>query len=78
MSKCVLLLKAVKYLYKYVYKGHNRINFSIAPAEAVKEIDEISAYQTARWISPPEAMWRILSFNLAEIHATVYSLQFIS
>jgi hypothetical protein len=68
-------VKAVKYLYKYVYKGHDRINFLIDTNETEKEIDEISAYQSARWISPPEAMWRIFSFHLAEICPTVYSLQ---
>jgi hypothetical protein len=58
-----------------VYKGHDRIHFSVSTNETEKETDEISAYQSARWISPPEAMWRIFSFNLAEIYPTVYSLQ---
>ncbi|XP_022872324.1 uncharacterized protein LOC111391357 [Olea europaea var. sylvestris] len=40
-----------------------------------KEINEILAYQSARWISPPKAMCRIFSFNLCEIHPPVYSLQ---
>ncbi|XP_022888254.1 uncharacterized protein LOC111403853 [Olea europaea var. sylvestris] len=40
-----------------------------------KEIDEITVYQSARWISPAEAMWRIFSFNLPEIYPIVYSLQ---
>ncbi|CAA2967846.1 Hypothetical predicted protein [Olea europaea subsp. europaea] len=68
-------IKTVKNLYKYVYKEHNRINFSVDANEREKEIDEISAYQSVRWISPPEPMWRIFSFNLAEIYLTVYSLQ---
>jgi hypothetical protein len=68
-------IKAVKYLYKYVYKGHDRINFSVLTHETEKNVDEISAYQSARWISPPEAMWRIFSFNLSEMCPTVYSLQ---
>ncbi|XP_022883840.1 uncharacterized protein LOC111400679 [Olea europaea var. sylvestris] len=68
-------IKAVKYLYKYVYRCHDRINFCIDTNETNKEIDEISAYQSVRWIYPPEAMWRILSFNLSDIYPSVYSLQ---
>lgn len=68
-------IKAVKYLYKYVYKRHDRINYFVGKNETDKEIDEIFAYQSARWISPPEAMWRIFSFNLSEIYPTVYALQ---
>ncbi|KAK9750512.1 hypothetical protein RND81_02G202000 [Saponaria officinalis] len=52
-------IQAVKYLYKYVYKGHDRISFNI-PAEAdVKLVDEIQEYQAGRWVSPVEAIWRI-------------------
>jgi len=68
-------IKIVKYLYKYIYKGHDCINFSVLTHDAEKNIDEISAYQSARWISPLEAMWRIFSFNLSEICPTIYSLQ---
>lgn len=66
--------KAVKYLYKYVYKEYDHINFSVLKNETKKDIDEISAYQSARSISPPEGMWRIFSFNILEICPTLYSL----
>lgn len=39
------------------------------------DIDEISAYQSGRWISPPEVMWRIFSFHSSEMYPTVYALQ---
>ncbi|KAG7958907.1 hypothetical protein I3843_10G043700 [Carya illinoinensis] len=43
-------IKAVKYLYKYIYKGHDRVAFNL------------------RWITPPEAMWRIFGFIINEVH----------
>ncbi|KAG7984548.1 hypothetical protein I3843_04G165900 [Carya illinoinensis] len=52
-------IKAVKYLYKYIYKSHDRVAFNLVPA---------------RWIAPPEAMWRIFGFIVNEVHPAVYSL----
>ncbi|XP_028123462.1 uncharacterized protein LOC114320580 [Camellia sinensis] len=49
-------IKAVKYLYKYIYKGHDKIAFHIVGQHSNKDIDEIIMFQSARWISPPEAM----------------------
>ncbi|KAL5560737.1 hypothetical protein UlMin_036948 [Ulmus minor] len=68
-------IKAVKYLYKYIYKGHDRIAFHINSKNNKKDIDEIQNFQSARWISPPEAVWRIYSFILNENHPSVYTLQ---
>ena len=55
-------IKSVKYLFKYVYKGHDRA--SIVARESIQadkeeSIDEIKAYRDARWVTPPEALWRI-------------------
>ncbi|KAL5543450.1 hypothetical protein UlMin_007234 [Ulmus minor] len=68
-------VKAVKYLYKYIYKGHDRIAFHINSNNNEKDIDEIQNFQSARWISPPEAVWRIYSFILNENYPSVYTLQ---
>lgn len=53
----------VKYLYKNVYKGHDRIYFTLNKETNEQFIDEISNYQTARWISPPEAIWKISLYS---------------
>ncbi|KAL5583490.1 hypothetical protein UlMin_015932 [Ulmus minor] len=68
-------VKAVKYLYKYIYKGLDRIDFHINSNNNEKDIDEIQNFQSPRWISPPEAVWRIHSFILNENHPSVYMLQ---
>ncbi|XP_074318892.1 uncharacterized protein LOC141655727 [Silene latifolia] len=67
-------IQAVKYLYKYVYKGHDKISFNVAAEGEVKVVDEIEQYQSGRWVSPVEAIWRIYGFDLFEIHPPVMPL----
>ncbi|XP_074266064.1 uncharacterized protein LOC141588525 [Silene latifolia] len=66
-------IQAVKYLYKYVYKGHDKISFNIAAGDAVQVVDEIQSIPTTR-VSSIEAMWRIYGFDLFEIHPPVMPL----
>ncbi|KAK9732852.1 hypothetical protein RND81_04G027000 [Saponaria officinalis] len=68
-------VKAVKYLYKYVYKGHDRVSFALTETDSPTAIDEISTYQSARWVSPPEAAWRIFRLCLNEIHPNIVVLK---
>lgn len=56
-------------------EGHDRINFLFNKNNIDKDIDEISNYQFARWISPPKTMWRIFAFNLSEIYPAFCALQ---
>ncbi|KAG5568268.1 hypothetical protein H5410_064708 [Solanum commersonii] len=50
-------IKVVKYIYKYICKGHDKIAFSIHNNQSNVEIDEIKEYQAARWVSPGEVAW---------------------
>ncbi|XP_070003124.1 uncharacterized protein [Nicotiana sylvestris] len=68
-------IKVVKYLYKYIYKGHDKIAFYVHDNDTNKEIDEIKEYQSARWVSPPKADWRLFSFSISEMYPSVYHLQ---
>lgn len=68
-------IKAVKYLYKYIYKGHDKIIYKLIVVTPNQVIDEIEQFQAARWISPPKAMWRIYRFPLNDIHPAVLTLQ---
>ena len=68
-------LKAVKYLYKHIYKGHDRAAVYISHDGDNKGIDEIRDYQDARWVSAQEALWRIYDFKLNEIYPPVINLQ---
>ena len=67
-------MSAVKYLYKYVYKGHDRaiIEFK-AGCENVdtaedKSVNEISQYLEGRYVSATEACYRIFAY---ELHANM-------
>ncbi|KAG7990160.1 hypothetical protein I3843_02G011400 [Carya illinoinensis] len=67
-------IKVVKYLYKYVYKGHDRVAFNLVSEQTNQQIDEIQQFQSVRWIASPEAMWRIYGFIVNEMYPSVYSL----
>ncbi|XP_021757489.1 uncharacterized protein LOC110722527 [Chenopodium quinoa] len=66
-------IQAVKYLYKYVYKGHDRVSFNIGEGNN-QGIDEIDNFQAGRWVSPCEAAWRIFGFDLFEMTPSVMVL----
>ncbi|XP_021867210.2 uncharacterized protein [Spinacia oleracea] len=68
-------IQAVKYLYKYVYKGHDRITFNVVQPGGQRAVDEIDQFQSGRWVSPCEAAWRIFGFDLYEMHPAVLPLQ---
>ncbi|XP_073120058.1 uncharacterized protein [Henckelia pumila] len=67
-------LTAVKYLYKYIYKGHDKVAVHIASGSEVGTVDEIKKFQDARWVSAQEALWRIFEFELNEISPAVINL----
>lgn len=68
-------IKVVKYLYKYVHKGHDKIAFRISPDKGGNCVNEIENFRNARWVSPPEAVWRIYGFPLSAMHPSVLMLQ---
>ncbi|ONM40046.1 hypothetical protein ZEAMMB73_Zm00001d044149 [Zea mays] len=69
-------IKAVKYLFKYIYKGHDRASVVMRDAsKADDDVDEIKQYKDARWVTPPEALWRIYGFELSQISPPVMQLQ---
>ena len=66
--------KLVKYLYKYIYKGRDRISYNIVHEFFLNNIDEIKNFQQGRWISVVEAFWRIYSFDITEMYPPVIVL----
>jgi hypothetical protein len=75
-------IRAVKYLVKYVYKGHDRATVEIsrhsdnAIEGNVVDIDEIKKYLDCRYVSASEAAWRIFKFDMHERFPTVERLQY--
>ncbi|KAJ0985328.1 hypothetical protein J5N97_003684 [Dioscorea zingiberensis] len=64
-------ITAVKYLYKYIYKGHDRVAINIRDEGSPSTVDEIKNFRDALWVSAPEAIWRIYSFKLSKIYPSV-------
>ncbi|XP_056685561.1 uncharacterized protein [Spinacia oleracea] len=62
-------IKCVKYLYKYIHKGSDRVS------REVHNGDEIAQYVDARWICTPEAMWKLYKFPMTRICPAVDRLQ---
>ena len=67
-------IQAVKYLYKYIYKGHDRTSISIQ-WDHDTPIDEIREYLDSRYVSACEACWRIFQFPLHHHYPSVQRLQ---
>jgi hypothetical protein len=54
------IIKVVKYLYKYIYKGPDGASYSVDKSNNGDKvvIDEIKRFSDARCITPPEAVYR--------------------
>ena len=63
-------VKAIKYIYKYVYKGHDRITMEFGTCT-----DEIKQYLDARYVSSCEAHWRLYMFAMQEHTPPIVHLQ---
>ncbi|UYV73958.1 hypothetical protein LAZ67_11001589 [Cordylochernes scorpioides] len=60
-------VKSVKYLFEYVYKGHDRAQVEVTVGKSAFESrthDEIKSFLDARYVSAPEEMWRMFEYRL--------------
>ncbi|XP_022004032.1 uncharacterized protein LOC110901515 [Helianthus annuus] len=62
---------SIKYLFKYINKGPDRVTASVFQANSTKNdtkqnvaVDEIKAYVDCRYISACEAAWRIFMYDI--------------
>ena len=65
----VYSVQCVKYLFKYITKGQDRVVFDLSQA------DEVENYVNARYISASEAYWRIYGFSLHHRYPPVMKLE---
>ncbi|XP_057290909.1 uncharacterized protein LOC130613606 [Hydractinia symbiolongicarpus] len=65
-------VKSVKYLYKYIYKGHDCANIEIN--ERIIDHDEVQTFLDARYVSAPEAIWRLFEFKMHQQSHVVHRL----
>jgi len=66
-------VKAIKYIHKYIYKGHDRTTLEIT-REGQQAIDEVKEYVDARYISAIESCWHIFEFPMHAEKPNVYHL----
>jgi len=62
-------VKAVKYIFKYVYKGHDRTTMEFGTC-----VDEIKQYLDSRYVSSCEANWRLYFFEMHDHYPSVLRL----
>ncbi|XP_029172378.1 uncharacterized protein LOC114941527 [Nylanderia fulva] len=68
-------IQSVKYLYKYIYKGHDAASVVIGEnIDKTINHDEIQDFIEARYVGPVEACWRILSKPLQEKSHAIFRL----
>ncbi|KAI9108524.1 hypothetical protein K1719_020408 [Acacia pycnantha] len=72
--------RAIKYLFKYISKGNDRViagiynnNDSLGSQQS---FDEVSHYLNCRYVSSCEASWRIFGFEIHHRHPPVERLSF--
>jgi hypothetical protein len=68
-TEASISIYGVKYLFKYIYKGHDRVTVVIERVEnpidgQQVERDEIQQYIDAHYVSTSEAVWRIFKMKL--------------
>jgi hypothetical protein len=75
-------IRVIKYLFKYVYKGHDRATVEStrksdnATKGNVVDIDEIKKYLDCCYVSASEAAWCIFKFDMHKRFPTVEHLQY--
>ncbi|XP_028807349.1 uncharacterized protein LOC114762065 [Neltuma alba] len=72
--------ESIKYLFKYVSKGHDRAIAAFytetSSSDSRANHDEIKMYYDVRYLSPCEAVWRILSYDINFRTPSVQRLSF--
>ncbi|XP_057720315.1 uncharacterized protein LOC130934798 [Arachis stenosperma] len=71
---------SIKYLFKYVHKGNDRVTATLYnagdPSEATQVVDEIMNYYDCTYISACEAVWRLFGYEIQEKEQFVIRLPF--
>jgi hypothetical protein len=69
-------IKAMKYLYKYIYNGPDGASYSVDKSDNGDKviIDEIKRFRDARCVTPPKAVYRLYEFSLYQMYPPVFQL----
>ena len=65
-------IKAIKYIFKYIYKGHDCASINIRDKNNNLVHDEINQFLDARYVCAPEAIWRLFEYQMHDrSHAVI-------
>ena len=67
---CLFSVRCFKYIYKYVYKGHDRTTMEFGRCQ-----DEVKLYLDSCYVSRCKAIWRLFHFPMHEELPNVVHLQ---
>ncbi|XP_024886657.1 uncharacterized protein LOC112464095 [Temnothorax curvispinosus] len=69
-------VKNVKYLHKYIHKGFDCAAIEVQTRDGTRliKIDEVKSFMDARYVSTPEAMWRLNGYEMFMKSHTVIRL----
>ena len=73
-AEVIYSVQAVKYLYKYITKGQDRIIMSVRDEKHGHVEDEVENYMNACYISASKALWKIYEFLIHKKHPPVEKL----
>ena len=68
-TECAVSFASIKYVHKYIYKGHDCTTMQI------NRQDEIRLYLDSRYVSAAEACWRLFHFKMHNRNPAVLRLQ---
>ena len=66
-------IQSVKYLFKYVYKGHDCANIQVTATDEINH-DEVQTFLDARYVSAPEGIWRLSEYKMNDHSHTIIRL----
>ncbi len=66
--ECAVSFASLKYITKYIHKGHDRATMELSR-------DEIKRFVDARYVSAMESAWRIFHFPMHELSPNIVRLQ---
>jgi hypothetical protein len=69
-------VRAVKYIYKFIYKGKDRAMVLVGNALVPAPVDEIERYLSSRYLCAQQAAWRLLAFAMHDHHPSIMRLAY--
>ena len=71
---CISRVGSIKYLFKYLCKGRDRVTVELTSDDPNQRHDELQNFIDARYASESEAIWRLLGLTYIKMSPTVAGL----